>query len=158
MKVLLSDNGTEFTLNAMHSLLKEKGIVRQLTAPYTPQQNGVSARKNRTIVESARCMLHYPGLFYKFWAEAVSNAVCVLNATSTTSLNGKVPFEVFYGKKPSVSHYHKYSCDCSAFISKEKRTKWAPKSCKCYFLGYSSQTKGYKLFEPKTGKLLLAEM
>ena len=156
VKVLRSDNGTEYTNNAMSSFLKDKGIVRQLTAPYTPQQNGVSERKNRTIVESARCMLHYAGLSYKFWAEAVNNAVYVLNATSTTSLNGKVPFEVFYGKKPSVSHYRTFGCDCYAFISKEKRTKWAPKSCKCYFLGYSSQTKGYRLFEPKTGKVIVS--
>ena len=156
VKVLRSDNGTEYTNNAMSSFLKDKGIVRQLTAPYAPQQNGVSERKNRTIVESARCMLHYAGLLYKFWAEAVNNAVYVLNATSTTSLNGKVPFEVFYGKKSSVSHYRTFGCDCYAFISKEKRTKWAPKSCKCYFLGYSSQTKGYRLFEPKTGKVIVS--
>ena len=100
VKVLRSDNGTEYTHNALSSFLKDKSIVRQLTAPYTPQQNGVSERKNRTIVESARCMLHYVGLSYKLWAEAVNNAVYVLNATSTTSLNGIVPFEVFYGKTP----------------------------------------------------------
>ena len=156
VKALRSDNGTEFTNNAMSSFLKEKGILRQLTAPYTPQQNGVSERKNRTIVESARCMLHYAGLSYKFWAEAVSNAVYVLNATGTSSLNGKVPFEAFYGKKPSVGHYRTFGCDCYGFISKEKRTKWAPKSCKCYFLGYSSQTKGYRLFDPKTGKVIVS--
>ena len=156
VKVLCSDSGAEFINNAMSSFLKEKGILRQLTAPYTPRQNGVSERKNRTSVESARYMLHYAGLSYKFWAEAVSNAVYVLNATGTSSLNGKVPFESCHRKKLSVGHYRKFGCDCCAFISKEKRTKWAPKSCKCYFIGYNSQTKGYRLFVPKTGKVIVS--
>ena len=156
VKILRSDNGAEFTNNAMSSCLKEKGILRQLRAPYTSQQNGVSERKNRTIVESARCMLHYAGLSYKFWTKTVSNAVYVLNATGTSSLNGKVSFEAFYGKKLSVGHYRTFGCDCYAFISKEKRAEWAPKSCKCYSLGYSSQTKGYRLFDPKTGKVIVS--
>ena len=99
VKIVRSDNGVEFKNNTMSSFLKEKGILRQLTVPYTPQQNGVRERKNRTIVESTRCMLHCAGLSYKFRTEAVSNAVYALNATDTSSLDGKVIFEAFYGKK-----------------------------------------------------------
>ena len=57
VKILRLDNRVEYTNNAMSSFLREKRILRQLTAPCTPQQNGVSERKNRTIVESARCMI-----------------------------------------------------------------------------------------------------
>ena len=98
VKVLRSDNGTEFTSNAMSSFLKEKGTLRQLTAPYTPEQNGLNVRKNRTIIQSAGCMLLYTGLSYMFWAEAVGNAVYVLNATGTSSLDGKCHLKHSMGK------------------------------------------------------------
>ena len=57
MKILRSDNVTEFVNNAFDNYLKEKRIVRQLTVPYTLQQNGVAERFNRTLIQMARCML-----------------------------------------------------------------------------------------------------
>ena len=57
IKVLRSDNGTEYTLEKFGSFCEEVGIQHQLTIPYTPQQNGVSERKNRTVMEMARCLL-----------------------------------------------------------------------------------------------------
>lgn len=56
--VLRSDNGKEYTTEQFNLFCEEAGIEHQLTASYTPQQNGVSERKNRTIVELVRCLLH----------------------------------------------------------------------------------------------------
>ena len=58
IKTLRSDNGREFSLEEFKELWKDSGIKRDLTTPYNPQQNGVAKRKNRTIMEPARAMLH----------------------------------------------------------------------------------------------------
>lgn len=71
IKNLQSDNGKEFCNGEFDAFLKAQGIRRRITVPYTPQQNGVVERKNRTLVEMARCMLFEAKLAPSFWAEAV---------------------------------------------------------------------------------------
>ena len=58
IKTFRSDNGREFTSNEFKELCKDSGIKRELSTPYNPQQNGIIERKNRTIMEAARAMLH----------------------------------------------------------------------------------------------------
>ena len=71
IKTLRTDNGGEFIKKEFDAYLSKHGIQHQKTVPYTPQQNGVVERKNRTLVEMARCMLYSKGLLKKFWAEAI---------------------------------------------------------------------------------------
>ena len=78
IKIIRSDNGGEYTSKEFSNYLKEKGIHDQLSVPWTPEQNGVSERMNRTIQETARCMIHNAGLDKKFWAEAVCTAVMII--------------------------------------------------------------------------------
>ena len=80
-KVLLSDSGREFNCEAVQKVLEEHGITHQLTMPYTPEQNGAAEQENRTVVESARSMLHSSGLPKELWAEACNTAVYILNRT-----------------------------------------------------------------------------
>ena len=77
IKTLRSDNGGEFTSNEFKEICKEAGIKRELSTPYNPQQNGVAERKNRTIMEVARAMLHDQDLPMHLWAEAARTAVYV---------------------------------------------------------------------------------
>jgi transposase InsO family protein len=58
IKVLRNDNGGEYVNHEIHNIFHEAGIQLQYIAPYTPQQNGVSERKNRSLKEMAYCMLH----------------------------------------------------------------------------------------------------
>ncbi|KAI3687113.1 hypothetical protein L1987_80804 [Smallanthus sonchifolius] len=74
-----SDNGTEFKNNLMELFCLKKGIRHEFSASYTPQQNGVAERKNRTLIETARTMLSDAKLPVTFWAEAVNTACHVLN-------------------------------------------------------------------------------
>ena len=74
IKTLRSDNRTEYTCQEMKNYFREEGIKQQFTVEYTPQQNGVAERKNRTLVEMARCMMLQSGLSPEFWAEAVATA------------------------------------------------------------------------------------
>ena len=93
MQKIRSDNGKEYTNEIFYKFCEEAGIEHQLTAPYTPQQNGVSERKNRSIMEMTRCMLHEKELPKKLWAEAANTAVFLLNRLPTRVLQKKTPFE-----------------------------------------------------------------
>ena len=64
--MLRSDNGKEYTSDKFNQFCEEAGIEHQLTAPYIPQQNGVSERKNRTIFEMERCLMHEKGLLKEY--------------------------------------------------------------------------------------------
>ena len=77
--MLRSDNGTEFRNSVNETYLSIEGISQNFSAPYTPQQNGIVERKNRTLVEAARTMLNASGLPTNFWVEAVSTAFFTQN-------------------------------------------------------------------------------
>jgi transposase InsO family protein len=151
---LRSDNGGEYTSKAFKQFCEQHGIERQFSTPYTPQQNGVAERKNRTLFESARCMLQHKQLSNAWWAEAINTARYVLNRAPTTSVEGKTPEEVWSGKKPSVQHLRVFGCDAYAHVPDEKRTKLEPKSRKCIFLGYVEGTKCYRLYDVKNGSII----
>ncbi|GKV40993.1 hypothetical protein SLEP1_g48576 [Rubroshorea leprosula] len=103
-KALRSDNGKESTLKEFDNFCEDVEIAHQLTVPYIPQQNGVSERKNRTIMEMARCILHEKKLLKNFLAKAVYTAVYLLNGLPTKAMQGKTPIEACYGVKPSAHH------------------------------------------------------
>ena len=77
VKVIRTDNGTEFRNQTLIDFCDEKGISRQYSAARTPQQNGVAERRNRTLIEAARTMLSESKLPIFFWAEAVNTACYV---------------------------------------------------------------------------------
>jgi transposase InsO family protein len=98
-KVIRSDRGGEYIGKRVIGMLKSEGIRVQYTAPYTPQQNGVAERKNRTLIEMARCMLLEAGLPYSFWAETVNTANYIQNRSPSRSVD-KTPHELWTGSKP----------------------------------------------------------
>ena len=129
------------------SLLRKEGIKHEYTIPKTPQQNGVSERMNRTLVEAVRSMLADSRLPHKFWAEALSTATYLVNRSPTKALDGKTPFEAWNGKKPNVNHLRVFGCAAFSHVSKEDRKKLDPKAKRCIFLGYGAQRKGYRLYD-----------
>ena len=87
-----------------NDFLDQHGIKHQFIVPYTPQQNGVAERKNRSLMEMARCMVKSQALPHSFWLEAVMCATYVLNRCPTKALQSITPFEAWHGRKPSISH------------------------------------------------------
>eukprot|EP00253_Pinus_taeda_P031268 PITA_31268 len=136
IKVLRTDNGGEFCSKEFEKFYKKCGIARQNTTPYTPQQNGVAERMNKTLMERARSMLSGARLGQEFWAEAVDTACYLVNKSPSSALEDKTPQEVWTGKKPSLSHLRVFGCDAYVHVPKEKRTKLDSKSEKCLFIGY----------------------
>lgn len=100
--VLRTDNGKEFCNETMDNFLRSAGITHQTTAPYTPEQNGVAERMNRTLLEKARCMLFDAKLPMEFWAEAIVTAAFVVNRIPTRS-SKKSPDELWSKRKPEFS-------------------------------------------------------
>jgi Reverse transcriptase (RNA-dependent DNA polymerase) len=108
------------------------------------------------VVELGRSMLKHRRLSDKFWAEAVATAVYVLNVSPTKAVTGMTPFEVWNGHKPDVSHLRVFGCIGYVFVEQHKRSKLDDKSVKCIFIGYCSQTKGYKMYNPADGKVIVS--
>jgi transposase InsO family protein len=106
IKILRTDGGGEYVNKEFKKFLNQQGIRHQTTAPYTPQQNGVAERFNRTVVEMARTMLHGANLSYDFWAEAINTATYVRNRCISKALGTSkiTPEEIWTGNKPDVSN------------------------------------------------------
>ena len=118
IKIFLSDKDGEFTSNQFKELCKDLGIKRELTTPYNPQQNGVAERKNKTIMEAARAMLHDQDLPMHLWEKAARTTMYVQNRTLDKVLKNKTPEEVFFGKKPEVRHLRIFGCPVYIHIPK----------------------------------------
>jgi hypothetical protein len=121
--------------------------------PHTPQKNGVAERKNRTLVECAHSMIKGKNLSNSFWSEANSIIVYLKIRSPTKILENKTPFEAFYGYKPEVSHLRIFGSKEFAHIPKEDRRKLDAKAIKCIFIGYCTEYKAYKMFDPNNHKV-----
>ena len=156
IKTLRCDNGGEYSSKEFDRFLTQHGIVKQNTAPYKPQQNGVAERFNRTLVESARAMVYHSGLSKSYWSDAVKVAAYIRNRVPNPSVTGTTPFELFYGRKPDLSHLRVFGCIAYAHIPKVKRKKLDAKAVKTIFIGYPSGVKGYLLFNTDTKKEIVS--
>ena len=136
VKVFRTDNGGEYISKAFDDFLNKHGIARQTSSPYTPQQNGVAERANRTIVEMARSVIYAQRLGHEFWAEAVCNAVYVRNRCPTKVVERVTPEEAWSGRIPHVLHMHVFGCVAYAKVSDQRRTKLDAKGVKCLLIGY----------------------
>ena len=128
---------------------------RELIASYTTRQNGVAEQKNQVVVKIARCMLKEKAISKIFRGEAVATVVHLLNHFPTKAVQGKTPNEVWYGRKPNVSYLKIFDCVAYAHDPTEKGSKLDDKSIKCIFVGYSNGTKGFKLYDLITKKLII---
>ena len=127
-----------------------------MTIGYTPQENGVSERKNQTVTKMAKSMLFEKGIPKEFWHEAVNIVVYLLNGFPTKAVWNMTPFKAWSGRKPSLNHLNFFGGVCYAQVPKEKRTKLEEAGERCIFIGYSSVSKGYRLYNLKTKKVIIS--
>ncbi|KAK8930658.1 hypothetical protein KSP39_PZI016172 [Platanthera zijinensis] len=152
--LIRSDHGTEFDSLLMQEFCQNEGIRHTFSAPRTPQQNGVVERKNRTLIESATTLLTDAHLPLTFWAEAVNTSNYVLNRSLIHKLKDKTPYELLKGKKPKVSFFKIFGCIC--FIhNNDKRylAKFEAKADEGVFLGYSLNSKAYRVYNKSSHKI-----
>ena len=156
LKVLRTDNGGEYTSNEFQDYLQQEGIHHELTVPKTPEQNGVEERMNRTLVEATRSMLDGVHLPQCFWAETLSTAVYLCNRCATKAMRNATPFEVWFKEKPWVNHLRVFGCTAYAYVAKDERGKLDSKAQRCIFLGYGTETKGYRLYDQMKKRVFLS--
>ena len=124
--------------------------------PQTPKQNGVAERLNRTLVETASSMLLHAKLPKSYWGEAVNTAMDLKNRSPSRSLKGVTPYEAWFGVKPQVKHLRVFGCDAFAHVLRDERGKFDSKTRKCILVGYSLQSKAYRLYDPQRRKLIVS--
>ncbi|GJR08587.1 retrovirus-related pol polyprotein from transposon TNT 1-94 [Tanacetum coccineum] len=131
IKCLRTDNRGEYTGEEFDTFCRQEIIKRQFTTAYTPQQNGVAERMNRTLLERARAMLATASLGKSFWAEAVNTACYVINRSPSTAVELKTPMEMWTGKPINYSDLH-------------------------IFGRYADGVKGYRLWDPTAHKVVVS--
>nr|GFC65410.1 putative ribonuclease H-like domain-containing protein [Tanacetum cinerariifolium] len=137
VKVIRSDNGTEFKNNDLNQFYGMKGIKREFGVPRTPQQNGIAERKNRTLIETARTMLADSLLPIPFWAEAVNTACYVQNMVLVTKPHNKTPYELLHGRTPSIGFMRPFGCLVTILNTLDPLGKFEGKVDEGFLVGYS---------------------
>ena len=149
IKILRSDRGGEYLSSEFINHLKERGIVSQLTPPGTPQLNGVSERRNRTLLNMVRSMMNRTNLPHSFWSFALLTAARIVNLAPTKKVN-KTPYEIWHGHKPNLSYLRVWGCD--AYVTSESDDKLDPRGVKVVFVGYYNRS-GYYFYHPDTNTI-----
>ncbi|CAM8981771.1 unnamed protein product [Rhodiola kirilowii] len=134
----------------MATYCAEHGISHQFVSAITPQQNGVVERKNHTIQEMARVMLHAKKILLKFWSEAMNTTCHIINRVTIRTGTEKTCYELWKGKKPTVKYFHIFGSVCYILNDREYRHKLDPKIDEGFFLGYSSSSRAYRVFNKRT--------
>lgn len=154
-QAIRSDRGKEYINSRLKDFLRKEGIDVQYTVGYAPEQNGTAERKNRHLMEMARCMLIDGNLPNKYWGEAICTANYIQNRLYTKA-TGTTPFERWYKKKPSLQHMHTFGSKVYAHVPKELRRKLDSKARELIFVGYAEDAKGYRLLNPSTDKVIIS--
>ncbi|GJU07102.1 retrovirus-related pol polyprotein from transposon TNT 1-94 [Tanacetum coccineum] len=145
-----TDRGTEFLNKTLNAFFKEEGIEHQTSTPRTPEQNGVVERRNRTLVEAARTMLSASKLPLFFWAEAIATACYTQNRSIIIPTHEKTAYHIINDRKPSIKHLHIFGCTCYLTRDGENLDKMKEKGDSCILVGYSTQSKGYRVYNKRT--------
>jgi transposase InsO family protein len=150
IKKIRSDNGREFKNSQIEGFLEEEGIKHEFSSPYTPQQNGVVERKNRTLLDMARTMLDEYKTPDRFWAEAINTPCYSINRLYLHRILKKTSYELLTDKKPNVSYFRVFGSICFILIKRGRKSKFAPKAIEGFLLGYDSNTRAYRVFNKST--------
>ncbi|GJV54853.1 retrovirus-related pol polyprotein from transposon TNT 1-94 [Tanacetum coccineum] len=145
-----TDRGIEFLNKILHAYFKEEGIEHQTSTPRTPEQNGVIEGRNRTLVEDARTMLSASKLPLFFWAEAITTAYYTQNRSILILTHGKTACHIINDRKPTIKHLHIFGCICYLTRDGENLDKMKEKGDPCVMVGYSTQSKGYRVSNKRT--------
>nr|GEW24974.1 zinc finger, CCHC-type [Tanacetum cinerariifolium] len=130
LKMFIMDRGGEFTSNEFTQYCKENGIARQLTAPYSPQQNRVVERRNRTIKSTTSVL--------------------------TKALEDVTPYEAIKQRKPNLENLRIFVCIAYAKVPSQHLTKLDDRSIKMVYLGNEQGSKAYRLFDPTTQRVCVS--
>jgi transposase InsO family protein len=146
LKKVRSDNCSEFKNTNVEEFCDEKGIKHEFSTTYTPEQNGVVERKNRTLIEMARSMLDEYKVSDCFWAEAINTACHASNRLYCHRFFNKTPYELLNGRKPNILYFWVFGCKWYILRKGSRLSKFQSKCDEGFLLGYSSNSKAYRVY------------
>ena len=120
MKILKvrSNHGGEFENEPFETFCEKYGILHGFSSPRTPWKNGVAERKNRSLQEMARTIIHENNLAKHVWAEVVNTTCYAQNRIYIRPILDKTTYELFKGRKPNISYFHQFGCTCCILNNK----------------------------------------
>jgi hypothetical protein len=145
-----SDHGREFENTKFEEFCLSYGIKQEFSSLITPQHNGVVERKNKVIQEMAHVMIHSKNLAQHFWGEAVNTACHIINRVYLRPETNKTPYEIWRGKKPTVKYFRGFGSKSYILRDRVNLGKFDPKSDEGIFLGYSTNSCAYRVFNKRT--------
>jgi len=125
-------------------------------ATYSPQQNGVAERRNRTLMNMVRCMLAARDFPKEYWPEAANLTTHVLNRCPTLALSSMTPEEAWTTRKPSVEHLKVFGWIGHVHVPDVTRKKLDEKSIKCVYMGVSEESKASRMYDPITKRIIIS--
>ncbi|GJR06338.1 retrovirus-related pol polyprotein from transposon TNT 1-94 [Tanacetum coccineum] len=149
-----TDNGTEFKNEKLQAFYAKLGIVHKTSIARTPQQNGVVERRNRTLVEAARTMLIFSKAPEFLWAEAIATACFTQNRSIVHTRHNKTPYELIRGRKPNIQYFHVFGYLCYLTNDPNDLGKMKPKADIGIFIGYSESSRGFRIYNRRTKKIM----
>lgn len=153
IKTVRSDRGGEFVATAFREMCEQAGIKRQLTGPYSPQQNGVVERRNRTVMEISRSLLKSINVPGRLWGEVVRHYVHLLNRLPTKAMGSTTPFEAWSGRKPYLGHLRVFGCTAHVRPAALHMKKLDDRSIPMVYLRVEEGSKAHSLFDPQTKRI-----
>ncbi|GJQ99396.1 retrovirus-related pol polyprotein from transposon TNT 1-94 [Tanacetum coccineum] len=150
VRTVRTDKGTEFLNKNLHAYFVQEGIEHQTSTARTPEQNGVVERQNRTLVEVARTMLSATKVPLFFWAEAIATTCFTQNCSLVIPRHEKTSYHIINGRKPSVKFFHIFGSLCYIVRDGENLDKMKEKGDACIFVGYSTQSRAYRVYNKRT--------
>ncbi|GJR18730.1 putative ribonuclease H-like domain-containing protein [Tanacetum coccineum] len=150
VKVIRSDNGTEFKNSVMNQICKMKGIKREFSVARTPQQNGVAERSNRTLIEAVRTMLVDSKLPTTFYPEVVNTAYYVLNRVLVIKPHNKTPYKLIRGRIPLIDFMKPFGCPVTILNTRDHLGKFDGKANEGFFVRYYVVSKAMRVFNKRT--------
>lgn len=156
VQFLQSDGGGEYISRMFKDFLASKGILHQLSCPYTPQQNGLAERKNRHLIETTLALLTAAGLSLPFWYYAVTHATFLINRMPSKVLTMLPPYYKLFGTHPDLLSLKVFRSAVYPLLCPYNTHKLEPRSHQCVFLGYSMGYKGVLCYDLQTQKILIS--
>nr|GEY43334.1 retrovirus-related Pol polyprotein from transposon TNT 1-94 [Tanacetum cinerariifolium] len=150
VKVIRSDNGTEFKNDDLNQFCRMQGIKREFSVPRTPQQNGIAERKNRTLIDATRTMLANSLLPIPIWTKAGNTACYVQNRVLVTKPQNKTPYKLLYGRTPSIGFMRPFGCPVTILNTRDSLGKFHGKVDEGFLVGYSVSSKAFRVFSSRT--------
>nr|GEU76282.1 hypothetical protein [Tanacetum cinerariifolium] len=150
VRIVRTDKGTKFLNITLHAYFVSEEIQHQTSVARTPKQNGVVERRNRTLVEAARTMLSAAKVPLFFWAEVIATSCFTQNRSLVIPRHEKTPYHIINDRKPSVKFFYTFGTLCYIVRDGENIYKMKEKGDACIFVGYSTQSRAYRVFNKRT--------